>query len=109
PLEKVRTCLRWIRENEAAVRGHLTAEVFEWWQDTYGGSAAAARSPEEFRERLTLACIYFYEILCGTAKVVFDCGERIMLVTVEPDGAFRPGADVFDRESLSESGLLRGR
>lgn len=105
-LETVRACVEWVRENEPAVREYLTAEVFDWWQDAYGDQEGAAfRTPEEFRARLSLRCIYFFYD-GGKAKVAYAAAGQILSVTVGPAGTFEPGVDVFEQGALLQSRLF---
>jgi hypothetical protein len=105
-LETVRALVRWVRQNEPSVREHLTAEMFDWWRDTSGDQAgAAAPTPEEFRARLTLTCVYFFDD-GSKAKVAYELAGWILSVTVGPGGAFEAGANVFEPGALRHSWLF---
>jgi hypothetical protein len=105
-LDLVRACVRWVRENEPAVREHLTAQAFDWWQDACSNQdAVAARTPEDFRARLALRCVYFYHD-GAKAKVGYDLAGQELIVSVGPGGTFDLGVDVFDRGFLPKSRLF---
>lgn len=97
-LDKVRTCIQWIRENEPTVREYLVAEGFDAWRDNCGDNAnTTICTPEEFRTRITLAFIcFFYD--GGKAMTVYEEGEQTIWVKVGPNGAFEPGVSIADRD-----------
>src|SRR5262249_42978440 len=105
-LETVRACVEWVRENEPSIREHLTAEVFDWWQDNAGGQGdAVARTVEESGARLPLRCIYFFYD-GRKAKVAYGVAGWIFSVPVGLRGTFEPGADVFEPGALRQSRLF---
>lgn len=105
--ETVRDSIRWIQANELTIREHLTAELFDWWQDAcIGQERAAFHTPEEFRDRLTPKCILFWDD-GRKAQVAYEQAGWILLAKVRPEGTLEPGADVFEPGAFGHSRLFR--
>lgn len=97
-LEKIRSCIQWIKENEPTIREHVVAEGFDWWRDNCCEKEnASICTPKEFRTRLALACIcFFYD--GSKAKTVYEVDDQTIWVTVGSKGDFEPGVNNADRD-----------
>jgi hypothetical protein len=94
-LARVRQTVLWVRGNDLAVRAHIAAEMWAWWSVDYRDPpySDAIRTPEEFRDQLTLEVIRFEPgedayLDYADHGLVDDYGIRIY---VTPDGQFTGG------------------
>lgn len=105
--ETVRDFMEWIHRNESSIREQLTAELFDWWREGCDGQeAVAADTPEEFRDRLVLRCIFFWDD-GRKAQVAYEQAGWILLVKVRMGCTLEPGVDVFEPGALGQSRLFR--
>jgi hypothetical protein len=94
-LPRIRQTVQWVRGNDFAVRAHIAAEMWHWWYNEYCGppDREAARTPAEFRDRLTLEVIRFEpgkDAFLDYADHGLVCGYGIR-IDVSPDGRFTSG------------------
>jgi hypothetical protein len=73
-LEEIRECVRWVRDNEPAVRRHVARELYEGWRNgMYEEEIEYVPPVEQFREAITLVGVNVYED--RKARAVYDAGN----------------------------------
>lgn len=98
-LSRIRRTVAWVRDNDLIVRQHIAAEMWDWWFNDYSDppDREAIRTPEQFRDKLTLEVIRFDSadtdgfLDYADHGLVSHYGIRIY---VSPDGRFTRGPEV---------------
>jgi|GEM_PF-2761726 len=97
-LPRIRQTVEWVRGNNFAVRAHIAAEMWDWWYNEYCDppDREAVRTPEEFRDKLTLEVIRFEpgeDAFLDYADQGLVCGYGIRIY-LSPDGRFTRGPEM---------------
>jgi hypothetical protein len=94
----VRACVQWVRANEPAVRAYMTERLFKGWREGwYDEEIDDLTSPEEFRDKLRLSGINFYDDQEG--RLIYEDGGLFgghgFSLRVNAAGQFVAGPDMF--------------
>jgi hypothetical protein len=94
----VRACVRWIREQEPAVRAYLTGKLYQRWIDSwYDDEIDELITAEQFREKFRLDSICFYQD--QNARLLYDddnlFGGHSFCLEVDASGRYVSGPDMF--------------
>ena len=98
-LRRIRQTVAWVRANDIAIRQHIATEMWDWWFNEYSDppDRKAVRTPEQFRDRLTLEVIRFDSaetdgfLDYADHGMMCNCGVRIY---VSPKGRFTGGPEM---------------
>jgi hypothetical protein len=97
-LPRIRQTVQWVRGHDFAIRAHIAAQMWDWWYNEYCDppDREAVRTPEEFRDKLTLEVVRFEpgeDAFLDYADHGLVCGYGIRIY-VTPDGRFTRGPEM---------------
>lgn len=93
-LDRIRARVRWIRDNEPALRSRMADRIYRYWEEKwYRQESDSVQTMDDFRNLITLSSIHVSDD--GVPELIFDDGspfeKHAIVLVLDKDCDLQPG------------------